>query len=258
MKALAAHPERQRLLRATVQYVEALRSWRLGHEITCLAHLYMGIEALTKAALREHLRKSGRSEDEAAVEWGVDEPDRLQRRKRIDGEARRRLIFRGDEECFTKARKVSEGFEHGYSDFSDMRKPAREVIVKTAEYLRRATIELIGIEPPLIERALGPKYKDARGPLNLVRYMRGTLIGKPEQLAAKDQLYPLFEWRTKLKTVRIGENGVYGFEPDETLTAKIGEDVKFHPTAFEVWDGSTIKPAEPAPAPPAAPVEPTP
>jgi hypothetical protein len=66
----------------------------------------------------------------------------------------------------------------------------------------------------------------------------------------------LFEWHTKLKTVQIGENGEYRFGPDESLTAKIGEDVKFIPAKFEVWDGSTIKPApEPAPAAPAASVE---
>src|SRR5262249_16442929 len=92
VQALAAHPERQRLQRATVQYVEALRSWHPGHEISCLAHLSMGVEALAQASLREHLRKSGRSEDEIAAEWKVDETDKLQRRKRIDVEARRRLV----------------------------------------------------------------------------------------------------------------------------------------------------------------------
>jgi hypothetical protein len=65
-----------------------------------------------------------------------------------------------------------------------MRKPAYEVVVKTAEYLRRAIIELVDLDPSVVERALGPKYDTPRGPLNLVRYIRGTLIGKPEQLAA--------------------------------------------------------------------------
>jgi hypothetical protein len=183
---------------------------------------------------------------------------RKSRWKRLDSEVRRRLIFKGDEECFRKAREVSDGFEHGYSDFSDMRKPAHEVIVKTAEYLRRAIIEFVGIEPSMVERALGPNYNTPRGPLNLVRYMRGTLIGKPEQLAAKDQQYPLLEWHTKLKTVQIGENGEYRFGQDQSFTTKIGEDVKFLPARFEVWDGSTIQPTPgPAPAAPATSVEPT-
>jgi hypothetical protein len=177
VSALAGHQERKRLLRATVQYVEALRSWRPGHEISCLAHLYMGVEALTKAVLREHVRRTGRSEDQLLVDWQVE-------RTRLDSEVRRRLIFQGDEECFTKAREVSDGVEHGFTDFNDMRKPAYEVVVKTAEYLRRAIIELVDLDPSVVERALGPKYDTPRGPLNLVRYIRGTLIGKPEQLAA--------------------------------------------------------------------------
>src|SRR5207249_11586218 len=137
-----------------------------GREITCLAHLYMGVEALTKAVLREHLRRTGGSEDQLLVDWQVE-------RKRLDSEIRRRLIFQGDEHCFSKARAVSDGFEHGFPDFSEMRKPAYDVIVKTAEYLRRAIIELVGVEPAWVELALGPKYNTPRGPLNLVHYMRG-------------------------------------------------------------------------------------
>ena len=37
------HPERRRVMRAIAQYTEALRSWVVGNEIPCLAHLYMGV-----------------------------------------------------------------------------------------------------------------------------------------------------------------------------------------------------------------------
>jgi hypothetical protein len=235
VKAIGVHQERQRLLRATIQYVEALRSWRPGHQINCLAHLYMGVEALTKAVLREHLRKTSKSPDQLLAEWQLE-------LKQLDTEVRRRVIFQGDEDCFATAREVSDGLEHGFTDFSEMRKPAEQVIVKTAEYLRRAIIDLAGIDRSFAERALGPKYKTPRGPLNIVRYIRGTLSGKPEQLAATDQLYPMFEWRTGLKDVVIGDNGLYGFVPDEALTAKIGKHARFHSMAFQAWDGSTIKP----------------
>jgi hypothetical protein len=112
LRALDTHPERPRIHRATVQYVEALQAWHPGREITCLAHLYMGVEAITKAVLREHLRKSSRCEDESAIEWNVDDDAKLKRRKGIDSEARKRLIFRDDEECYRKARRVSDAFDH--------------------------------------------------------------------------------------------------------------------------------------------------
>src|SRR3954467_11127772 len=61
--------------------------------------------------------------------------------------------------------------------------------------------------------------------LRLVRYLRGTLTGKSDQLAANDQLYPIVEWRTKLKTVQIDDEGKYRFATDDTFTPKLGKGV---------------------------------
>jgi len=249
VRALTNHPERDRLNRATTQYVEALSSWRLGYEITCLAHLYMGVEAVTKAVFREYLRKMDKSEHKIVEEWGISNSDKLKRRKEIEGQARRRLVFQGDAECARKARSVSDGFEHGFSDFGKMRKPARETIVQTAEYLRRAILETLGIEKKLLDRALSEDYRGPRGPLALVRYLRGTLTGHPEQLAAEGELYPIMNWRSSLRTIQIGENGKYSFRPNETLTGKFGAGVQLKIRRFEVWDGCSITAPSPEPSP---------
>jgi hypothetical protein len=132
----------------------------------------MGVECVTKSVLREHLRTTGKDEEQLAVEWKVHDTNSLKRRKGIDGQARLRLVFRGDEHCAKKAREVSNGFEDGYFDFGSMRQPTQEIIVKTAEYLRRAILETTGIESGLLERALGVKYSAPRGPLILVLQAR--------------------------------------------------------------------------------------
>src|SRR5271166_165060 len=132
--ALAGHEDQQRLCRAAVQYVEALRSWGPGREITCIAHLYMGVEAVTKAVLRAHVRRSERSLDELVADWNLRISARANVGKEVEHEARRRLIFHGDLNCARKAREASDAFEHGYSDFGDIHKPAREVLVRTAAY----------------------------------------------------------------------------------------------------------------------------
>jgi hypothetical protein len=49
LRALGAHPDSERLLRGANQYRIALQSWRLGRETLSLAHLWMAVEALTKA-----------------------------------------------------------------------------------------------------------------------------------------------------------------------------------------------------------------
>jgi hypothetical protein len=82
--ALSAHPELIRLRRAISQYSLALSLWQPGHEIQCLAHLYMGVEALTKAQLRQHLLVRSWSEDDLIREWQIE-------RKQLDAEVRRRL-----------------------------------------------------------------------------------------------------------------------------------------------------------------------
>jgi hypothetical protein len=112
--------------------------------------------------------------------------------------------------------------------------------VKTAAYLRRAILETMGLESTLLERALGSKYCEPRGPLILVRYVRGTLIGSAEQLAAEGEQYPMFHWQGGLQMVRIGEESVYEFTPKDTVTGSFGPGVQMTHVRYEVWDGSKM------------------
>jgi hypothetical protein len=242
VRQLAVHRERKRLLRAAAQYVEALQSWRLGREISCVAHLYMGVEALTKAVVREHMLVTGKTQEQLGSEWGIDE-SMTNKANRFDSEAKRRLIFRADAEAYESAKNVSDGFEHGYRDFDEIRKPARDVIVKMAGYLRRTIIETSSIDNHLAQRALGPDYEIPRGPLVVVRYLYGTLVGKAGQLAPQGCPYPSMTWETNFKNVLLNEKGVYSFVPDEKLTANFADGVQLRPTRYEVWDGSTIREA---------------
>jgi len=121
--ALAGHEDQQRLCRATAQYVEALRSWGPGQEITCIAHLYMGVEAVTKAVLRAHMRRSGRSLNELVADWNLRISPRTNVGKEVEREARQRLIFHGDLDCARKAREASDAFEHGYPPMYHLQDP---------------------------------------------------------------------------------------------------------------------------------------
>ena len=92
----------------------------------------------------------------------------------------------------------------------------------------------------------GPDYAAPRGPLSLVRYVRGKLIGKVQDLPAADQQYPLCEWTSSLDTVSIGENGQYAFTLKNSLRVRIGDEVKFRPEHYQVWDAGTIRELPPA------------
>ena len=232
--SLSAHPELIRLRRAIAQYSVALSMWNPGHEIQCLAHLYMGVEALTKAQLRQHLVDRGLFEDQLVQEWQIE-------KKQLDAEVRRRLILLQDQEAYVKAKAVSDGLEHGFSEYGEMRPPAREVIVRTARHLRRAILDMLKLEERLRVKLTSEDFKEPRGPITLVRYLRGTLSGQADKLAMSDQLYPIMEWRGGLKSVVRGADGKYGFTTDEGFTPKLGEGVTFTPIRFEIWDGSSIQ-----------------
>src|SRR3712207_4129436 len=62
IKAVGLSPEGDRVFRAIGQYHMALMHWRLGEESLAMAHLYMGMEALVKAAIRTRCREDGMTE----------------------------------------------------------------------------------------------------------------------------------------------------------------------------------------------------
>jgi hypothetical protein len=236
LNALAAHGEAPRISRAIAQYSEALSFWRPGREVSCLAHLYMGVEALSPAILRQHRKKLSKNNEQLAADWRVDQ-------KRFENEARLRLIFDGDEECFGKARRASDAFEHGFLDYDAVRKLTQDALLRTAGYLRQAIFRTLELNENIFARLFDGTHSVPRGPLLLVRYLRGQMIGKVEDLAAETQQYPMVEIRSSLATVRIDEDGMYGFSTEIKITPNIGQKAQFRPERFEIWDGSTIRDA---------------
>lgn len=137
--AIANSREQERLLRAMGQYRQALTHWRPGTESLALAHLYMGVEALTPAVLRKIRDQTGKSNQELAEGWGIE-------LKQLDSEVRRRLIFREDTTTFQKARAASDGLEHGFKPFPEIHSLASQVRDSTAAYLREAILDMIPLD----------------------------------------------------------------------------------------------------------------
>jgi hypothetical protein len=69
----------------------------------------------------------------------------------------------------------------------------------------------------------------------MVRYLRGVFVGDTDDLAAKDREYPIFRWSSKLKTFRREASGLFTTEPEETMTARFSDDVRFVQQSYEIW-----------------------
>lgn len=236
--AIEAHPEKERIGRAMTQYSLALRNWRLGHEILATAHLYIGMEALTKAVVRSQLTASGINEEQYARSLGIN-PNNLgpcdSLSAVIDVAVRKDLLFQGDDNCYRDAKAASDGFEHGFMPFDKIRNKARVVRGKTATYLRKAILELVEIKEAHRKTLLAPPYNDPLGNWPVVKYMRGQLLGDSDNLAAKGNEYPILSWKSTIKSAELLKSGEYDFKFEEKLTPKLGEGIKFKRKRFEVW-----------------------
>jgi hypothetical protein len=225
--ALANHAEQARLRRAAEQYRLALSNWLAGHEVLAIAHLWIAVEALTKVAIRRALRDTGAgTTTELAEAWGVP-------LKELDGEIRRRMIFRGDADAARKAREASDGIEHGYLDFGVIRELSGETRKVTAACVRGAIFEFADLGEPWRGRLLEERYSE---PLRswIVRYLRGRLVGDVDDLAAPGEPYPTFIRTKTLEDVEMLEDGSYHFQMVENFRAPFSEGVEFQGRSFEV------------------------
>lgn len=236
LSLLANHADSDRLHRAMAQYDAALRYWYLGGEVMALGHLYMGMEAMTPVVIRQLLAKGSiTNRDELAAAWGVEA-------KRLDSEARRRLLFEGDDVTYTRAKKASDGFEHGFLPFQSIREHAIATKNTTARYLRKSILTYLGLGSQEVDTLSSPPFAEIPT-LRVDKYIFGTLTGTAPNPAAPDQMYPILQWKSTPTGLSIGPDGTSTITFTETITPKLAEGIAFTPARFEVWGGPGVKPA---------------
>lgn len=238
MEAVNKHSEKERIIRAIGQYNLALRHWRWGHETLATAHLFMGIEALAKAVVRYRQGTSELSDEDFAKELGID-LEKLDSCKSLHAEiisaVRRKILFKGDNECHREAKKASDGFEHGFLPFGEIRDSAVKVRDKTASYLRESIIELLDLDQDIRSFHMDKSKNKPLGNWPVVKYIRGHLVGESDDLAAEGNEYPILSWKSRIKSINKSETGEYMLSFDEKLTVRLGSEIQFQPESFEVW-----------------------
>lgn len=229
LNSLKAHKDADRLLRATSQYNLALENWKFGHATMSLAHLWMAVEALTRVKIRAESAARGLSEpEELAASLGIGLRD-------LDATIRRQFILQGDTECYTQAKEASDGFEHGYLGFDRLLELSQQVRHRMAAYVRASIFDLAGVEENAKARLLSSTFAEALGHWPVVKYLRGTLRGDRDELAAPGNEYPFMRWATGIKKCEFGEDGKLQVQLEEKLTAELADGISFSPKSFEAW-----------------------
>lgn len=251
MKATAAlldkvnsSPYRDALTRAMAQYSRALSYARLGSELSMVAHLWIGIEALKGAVVEAKMASLGVNEDGLAKAWGFSVDRRMKIREFLLAEARARVICKDDRELHREAKRVSDSYEHSFTNAGSLYTPAEKIVKRLAECLRSAVFELAGLDPEIAQALYSAPYKDPRGPLGVELYLWGDLTKEPSADPAAVATYPHFAVDAEMEVQQTdAHSDATGFPPLKVnlkCTPRAEPGFKLELKATEHWDGGSI------------------
>jgi hypothetical protein len=245
IRLVNSHPDSELLQRAVVQYGQALEHWRPGREVATVAHLWMGLEALTPLIRHQTCRDLRIPEEKWKSDWraAVEADDSLK-----DSRIRRDVLFQGDDETYRNAKEAMDGYEHGFMAFTAVRDQAAAARDQTASYLRTAIVTLSGLDKEKRDVLFSPEYVDPFDAVPISKYLRGTLISDTDELAAPGQVYPILTWSTKLVDLSRTTDGQYKARFKERYIAQLGKGVAFEARSLEMWgpaDATRLRKAGP-------------
>jgi len=148
--------ERDRFDRAVEHYCMALGHWREGEIPLAMMHLYIGVESICKAIIRNIKRREGITDDQLVRRYSLEAekyPDTA-----LLNAIRRYVVFQGDVETAAAARNASDGIEHGFAPWEDVWKLSRDAYIKTAAYLRDALLGMLALDDDATHLLCGRRY----------------------------------------------------------------------------------------------------
>ena len=229
LSSLDRNADSERILRAANQYRLALDSWKVGLDTLCVSHLWMAIEALTKAFIRTEGDRRGCTKPvDLAHDLGVDI-------KVLDPTIRKDFILLGDTDCYEHAKRVSDGFQHGFLPLDEAYKRASSIRVRLAALVRAAIFKLLNMEPSISEELTNGPLDRPKGHWPIAKYLRGQLLGSSDTLAADGQEYPYMRWNPNLTSCQLREYNL-DIQTNDTFTAILGTGITYRPQSIEVWE----------------------
>ncbi|MEK6814120.1 MAG: hypothetical protein AABY65_05260 [Nitrospirota bacterium] len=171
--AFTKSPHSSRLHRAAEQYRLALNYWRMGLEALSVAHLWMVLEAMTPVCVEVEIKQRGlKTRGELALSLGVKESsDKMEMESKLDAEVRRQLLLAGDDECYSNARKASDGLEHGYLTHKEVHTLSQSVRLRLARLVRAAILDLLGFEADVVSKLNAAPYENPVGHCPLCQHV---------------------------------------------------------------------------------------
>ncbi len=175
LEQLSDHPRAERLHRAMAHFRMALNNLSLENRVLSAESLWMVVENLSRVVSERFCDEHGVDTDardakhqvalamgfqpkefeepnppavQALIDSGELDPKRLKRDNThldaLDSHIRRDVLLGSDKVCYRQLREMSDGFEHGYMNFGDVR--TKSAVTDAAfGHLRRAILHEIGV-----------------------------------------------------------------------------------------------------------------
>lgn len=218
--AIAAHPDADRIQRATAFYHHALQGLEPGTNIVAANSLWIAMENLTPVALRTNPETAGVPRETLAARWSV-EP------RAVDAEARRRLLFRCDP-VYNEAKAASDAMEHGFRALSDVHVLTAASQRRTAQLVREAIFSLLRLSADDVTHLESRAYAS---PLHLMgtRHFRGRIVANGRalsSLAPPGQGFPSLDWKTTYAEVPNDKPDEIRFTVNHNIRPLLAEGVE--------------------------------
>lgn len=222
------HPKSDRVRRALGQYFRALENWRPGHETIAVTSLWIAAEILTPLArLRAQERLNCSSPAELAHCLGVEPKD-------LDPKIRRDYIIGPD--VYPDAKSASDGFEHGFLDFSKVMGKCVPIKEKLAGRIRRTIFDEIKLERDVKQRLLSGPY-ERPGCTVEHKFVRARLVDPEGKYSSPPLLRPFLSWEERWTANRLAESQATTLRMQDTFTPLVDPSVVVKDIRVEIRAG---------------------
>ncbi len=228
------HPRANRISRALISYNEALTHWAMGHELRAVLALWVALENLDRLAVDACLA-AGETRDQLIASWDAILPVRKCKQcgyelspyeSDLEAAARRMIILGGDSATYNTANNVSNGYEHGYTDFPSMHRATKVCRDSLVAHTRRFVVDLLGLETEIREVLLTAPFASPQRVDGGDVFVMLKLIGPADRLAPDGEDHPIIQPEIRTDAVELFDDGGLDITITHRLNVRVGEGIE--------------------------------
>jgi len=186
LDALRSHKHAQVLCQISSLFAASLEHLDHRNNLFSAELAYIAAEHLARLILDRIKGEEGIPKKQIALRMGL-EPSRSSGNKLLD-EIAISQIYNNNRELYEKHKLMSEGFEHGFGLFSEIRSSSDEIVNEVLILIRHATLKQLDLSQEIMKSLLSKEYKHPLGGWLPRIHLEGTWTLKAPNCNLEDVL----------------------------------------------------------------------